>query len=103
MESNWMEIGKTMVVCIIALALFGLIYNHAINRFPWLAQRRPAEQVAVGVLITVLVSGFVIGWINVLITIVLFAASGSPMIIGSWIKAAQDDAKYQEVLKELMK
>jgi hypothetical protein len=100
MESNWTNIGSQLVICVIALGLFGIIYNHAINTFPWLAHRRPAEQVVGGVLVTVLTSGFVIGWMSALIVLILFAASGLPMLIGSWIKAAKDDAEMKDYIKE---
>lgn len=102
MADNGLIFGSKLVISFIALALFGTIYNYSIEKFPWLASRRSAEQVVGGVLITVLVSGFVIGWLNVIALIILFSASGLPMLIGSWMRAAHDEAEAKKTLKETL-
>jgi hypothetical protein len=103
MELNGTIFGKELVITVLVLFIFGTLYNHGIEKFPWLAQRRSAEQVVGGVLITVLASGFVIGWSNVIAMLILFSASGLPMLIGSWVRAAQDEQKALEIHKEVLK
>jgi hypothetical protein len=103
MATNWSEISNVLAIAIIALFLFGVLYNQGIEKWPWLAQRRPAEQVIGGVLITVLVSGLIIGVEDMLIIMLLFAASGFPMLIGSWVRAAKDDAEAKRIAHEVLK
>jgi hypothetical protein len=102
MNLNWAEISKDLALAVIALTLFGALYNVAIERVPWLAQRRSAEQVIFGVLVTVLTSGFVIGWDHIIPLLILFAASGLPMLIGSWVRAARDDEEARRIAKEAL-
>jgi len=103
MELNGTIFGKELVIVNIALVLFGIIYNFAIQYIPWLAQRRSAEQVVGGVLITLLASGFVIGWEYVIVMLILFSASGLPMLIGSWVRAAMDDEEAKKIAREHLK
>lgn len=103
MDSNGTNFGSGLAVCVIVLALFGVIYNHAIQNIPWLAHRRPAEQVVGGVLATVVTSGFVIGWEYMAIVLIMFAASGLPMLIGSWVRAAHDDEQARNIAREHLK
>lgn len=103
MELNGTNIGKELVITFIALALFGIIYNFAIANIPWLAHRRSAEQVVIGVFVTLLAGGFVIGWHQVIVMCILFAGSGLPMLIGSWVRAAQDDAQAKRETIETLK
>lgn len=103
MELNGTFFGKELVIAFMALFLFGIIYNHGIQKFPWLASRRSAEQVVAGVLITLLVSGIVIGWLNVVALLILFAGSGLPMLIGSWVRAAMDDEQAKRETIETLK
>lgn len=103
MELNGTNIGKELVITFIALALFGTLYNFAIEYIPWLAHRRSAEQVVGGVLVTLLAGGFVTGWMNVIVMLILFAASGLPMLIGSWVRAAHDDAEAKRQTIETLK
>ena len=100
MELNGTNIGNQLVITFVTLALFGVIYNHGIERFPWLAQRRSAEQVVGGVIVTLLAGGFVIGWMSTIVLFVLFTASGLPMLIGSWVRAARDDEQAKKVALE---
>jgi len=103
MELNGTNIGEELVITFIALALFGTIYNFGIGKFPWLAHRRPAEQVVIGVFITLLAGSFVIGWDEIIVMSILFAGSGLPMLIGSWVRAAHDDNQAKEIAKEALK
>ena len=96
MESNGTIFGAQLAAAFLALTLFGVLYNWGIEKWPWLARRRSAEQVVVGVLVTLLASGFVIGWTHMLIVLILFTGSGLPMILGSWIKAARDDQEAKK-------
>ena len=74
-------------------------YNHLVERFQKRTQRYTAELVVGGVLVTVLVSGFFIGWTNAVKVLLLFGASGFFMIIGSWLRAARDDEQAKEITK----
>lgn len=103
MELNGQQIGSQLVITSVALFLFGTLYNHGIERFPWLAKRRSAEQVVGGVIVTLLASGFVIGWMNVVVMLILFSGSGLPMLIGSWVRAAQDDEQAKNIAREALK
>lgn len=102
MELNGTKIGAQLVITFIALLLFGAIYNFGIEKFPWLAHRRSAEQVVGGVLVTLLASGFVIGWMSVVVMFILFAGSGLPMLIGSWVRAAKDDEQAKNIAREAL-
>lgn len=103
MDANGLKFGSQLVICVIALALFGVLYNIGIEKFPWLAHRRSAEQVVGGVLVTVLVSGIIIDWTNVIALLILFSASGLPMLIGSWVRAAHDDEAAKQIAREALK
>lgn len=92
-----------LAVAFIFLFVFGLAYNQLVERFQKRTQRYTAELVVGGVLITLLVSGFFIGWENMAKVLVLFVASGLPMIIGSWIRAARDDEEAKRVMKGQLK
>ena len=103
MEPNGTIIGEQLAILFVAMLLFGFIYNLGIQSFPWLAHRRPAEQVVIGVSVTLLASGFVIGWMNTLAVFILFAGSGLFMLGGSWVRAAQDDEEAKRIAKEVLK
>lgn len=101
MDINGTQTGK-IIVAVIGLLAFGTVYNQAIEKYRWLAHRRPAEQVVIGVVFTLIVSGFMIGWMDALWIFILFCASGAPMLIGSWVRAAKDDAKVEQLAKDLL-
>lgn len=103
MEISGTNIGGQLVITSISLLLFGVLYNYGIERFPWLAQRRSAEQVVGGVIVTLLAAGFVVGWMNTIILFILFSGSGLPMLIGSWVRAAQDDEQAKNIAREHLK
>jgi len=102
MESNGTLFGAKLAAAYLALTLFGVLYNWGIERWPWLASRRSAEQVAIGTLVTLITSGFMIGWMNMLAVLILFCGSGMPMIIGSWIRAARDDEQAHKIAKDIL-
>lgn len=103
MEFNGTLKESGLVVAFIFLFVFGIGYNQLVERFQKRTQRYTAELVVGGVLITLLVSGFFIGWGNMAKVLVLFVASGLPMIIGSWIRAARDDEEAKRVMKGQLK
>lgn len=101
MHIEWMSFGTKMIYVSAALVIFGAIYNWIVTKM----QKRTsghytAEFVVIGVLVTLLAGSLLIGLENVLILIVLFAASGTPMIIGSWLRVAydHDQAKKEQQL-----
>lgn len=103
MEQNGTINGELLVAILVALLIFGLAYNYSIERWPWLKTLRPAEQVVGGVLATVVLSGFLIGWINMLIVLACFVASGLFMLIGSWNRAAADEKEAKKIQRDSMK
>lgn len=75
---NWAQIGQVM-----ALAFgFGTSYAAFVR---WMNRQGinnlTAFVVALGVLVTVLVSVIAIGWVDGLVVLAAFAASGAPMIV----------------------
>jgi hypothetical protein len=102
MGTNWANFGNELIIAFFSLAVFGIAYNYAIEKFPWLASRRSAEQVVGGVFVTLIAGGFVIGWEDTIAMGILFAASGLPMLIGSWARAVRDDEEAKKINKETM-
>jgi hypothetical protein len=83
------------ILSMLSLALFGLGFNAYVER----QEKKGVEGetwiwVVIGVGITLAIGGFIIGWINVLWLIALFAASGLPMMIGA-------HNRHQKKLKRL--
>lgn len=81
--SFWDKVGPVSGIGL-SLILFGIFYNwftswakeHGFNEgYTWLL-------VVLGVAITLLASGPVVGWGNVLVLFIFFACSGSAMAIG---------------------
>jgi 4-hydroxybenzoate polyprenyltransferase len=103
MDSNGITNNTGLAIAFIALLVFGIAYNAMVERFQKHTQHYTAEFVVFGVLITILVSGFFIGWNNAGTVLVLFIASGLPMMIGSWIRAARDEEAAKKIQKETMK
>jgi uncharacterized membrane protein len=107
MDINGIQISKELAVTFLLLLLFGVGYNLVVEHFQKRTQRYTAELVVGGVLVTVLASGFLIGWGDAVVVLCLFVASGSPMVIGSWLRTARDEeaAKkiHHENLQEMQK
>jgi len=107
MDINKLQISEEMAMAFLFLLLFGVSYNLMVEKWQKRTQRYTAELVVGGVLITVLVSGFLIGLESMLTVLVLFVASGTPMVVGAWLRTARDEehAKHvaEESLKELTK
>ena len=100
MDANGMSFGIKLAFSVIGLSIFGFAYNWAVEH---IQKRNPyvtAELVALGVLATVLVSALLIGIDNALVVVVLFAASGFPMLVGSWVRIAHDN---EEAKREMTK
>lgn len=100
MESNGIGNNAGLAIAFIVLLAFGFGYNALVERFQKRTQHYTAEFVVGGVLITILVSGFFIGWDNTIKVLILFVASGLPMMIGSWIRAARDEQEAKKIQKE---
>lgn len=92
--------GKEFAMAFFGLLLFGILYNLLVEYFQKRTQRYTAELVVIGVLVTLGVAGFEIGWINALKVLALFAASGSPMILGSWLRTAKDEEHSRKIMKD---
>lgn len=102
MEQNGTLLGKEVAGAFLGLFLFGLLYNLLVEKFQKRTQRYTAELVVGGVLITVLASGFIIGWNNAAIVLGLFVASGLPMIVGSWVRSARDDEEAKRIAQRTL-
>ena len=103
MESNGIANSTGLGIAFIALLLFGVGYNIIVERFQRRTQRFTAEFVVGGVLITVLVSGFFIGVTDMAVVLILFVASGLPMIVGSWLRSARDDEEAKRITQDSLK
>lgn len=103
MDINGTPFGWGLVIAVAILFAFGIGYNIIVERFQQRTQRFTAELVVCGVLITVLTSGLFIGWVDVAVVLILFIASGLPMIMGSWIRAARDDEEAKKNARDLLK
>ena len=103
MESNGLQNSTELGIAFIILLVFGIVYNILVERFQQRTQRFTAEFVVAGVLVTVTTSGFFIGWSDVGIVLLLFVASGAPMLIGSWIRSARDDEEAKRIAKETLR
>lgn len=97
MDIKEIQISRELATVFLFLLLFGVGYNLLVEYFQKRTQRYTAELVVVGVLVTVLASGFLIGWGSALIVLILFVASGIPMIVGSWIRVARDEEEARRV------
>jgi len=100
MESNRMLNSTGLGIAFIILFIFGILYNSMVERFQKRSQRYTAELVAGGVIVTVTISGFFIGWNNAGVVLLLFVADGLPMIIGSWLRGVRDDEEAKKIQKE---
>lgn len=98
MDVNGIVKDSGLVVGFVFLLVFGIVYNQLVERFQKRTQRYTAELVVGGVLITVIISGFFIGWNNAGKVLILFVASGLPMIVGSWLRSARDDEEAKRVI-----
>lgn len=98
MDINGITKESGLAVAFICLLIFGFFYNLLVERFQKRTQRYTAEFVVGGVLVTVLASALFIGINDALIVLLLFAASGLPMVVGSWVRFARDEEEAKRVL-----
>lgn len=103
MDSNQILNSTGLGIAFIILLIFGISYNSIVERFQKRSQRYTAELVAGGVIVTVTTSGFFIGWTNAGVVLLLFVASGLPMIIGSWLRGVRDDEEAKRIQKESLR
>ena len=103
MEQNGQEIGIGTAWVAAGLLIFGILYNVLVLKFQKWTDRYTAELVVIGVLVTVVASGFVIGWGDAFLMVIFFAASGAPMLIGFWIRIAKDEADARHEWKNMVK
>jgi len=103
MALNWTQIAQTLVILFSFGALYALIVR-------WLACKHIENQTAYlvvgGVAATVLILTPITGWLNAILTLAGFAASGLPMVIeyvDRVSKASQRDRENAErVAKDLL-
>lgn len=84
-----------------ALLGFGILYNAAINVInrKQLDEGYVGFEVAIGVVVTLLATGPLIGWRNVAILTGAFAASGIPMIVGDVWRYWERKLRSQEAMR----
>ena len=100
MEPNGMTFGVELAFGCIGLLVFGIGFNWLVEHMQKRTTHYTAELVVVGVLVTVAVAAVLIGIQNALIVLALFAASGAPMVIGSWVRTARDQ---EQAKREMLK
>lgn len=103
MDSNGQVISTETAWVVLGLFIFGVFYNWLVADFQKKTGNYTAELVAGGVLVTLVASGFVIGWSNTFVLIILFTASGLPMMIGFWLRIARDEQQARSVSHEDLK
>lgn len=97
---NWGDSGTIMVV-LWGLLTFGYCYNMAVS---WMTRKHYTEGflslvVAFGVLVTLIGAAF-INWQAALLVLVCFAASGTPMMIGSIARYVRRREQEREHIKK---
>jgi hypothetical protein len=98
----------TFTLALVLLALFGLGYNALTEYLEKSGRSRGFVSllVAAGSAVTILASGFLIGWIPALIVLACFGASGLPMIVGSVIRyinaRSADEKAARELAREVL-
>jgi hypothetical protein len=98
MGVNWAAIGQVMALAFI----FGLFYAGLVR---WMAvqdiEGLTAFIVAFGVLVTVLLTVFVVGWYPALVMLATFAASGAPMIVEYVMRVhAENKARREAITRD---
>lgn len=104
MGINWAVFGMCLALCFV----FGIWYAWLVR---WLAWHQIGDQTAylvvLGVTVTLLLGGFVIGWGEMAAMFGLFAASGAPMVV-EYITRTQaelrrDREQAERISRELLK
>jgi Sec-independent protein translocase protein TatA len=87
-----------VAIMVLALLLFGYLYNLLVERLEQIGYNRgyTAFLVVVGTTVTLIASIAVIGLESVLKLMVLFAASGLPMIVGDMMRSAKQRKADEE-------
>lgn len=93
MDGNGILFGAVWV----GLFLFGWLYNWAVAALQASGRERGATAwlVVGGVLVTLAGAGLIVGFETTWVVLLLFGASGLPMIIGAW-KRYTDERKAEE-------
>jgi hypothetical protein len=90
MEQFGMDLGPIAVTAV-SLLVFGYFYNRLVD---WLHRHGYNDgyvwlEVVVGTAVILLAAGFTIGWANVLILFIYFAAGGLFMALGDMLRYAR--------------
>jgi len=104
-----MDFGATTyLITSLALVVFGILYDQLVS---WLERQGWSRGgtsllVVCGTLVTLAAASVVIGIDDVLLMLGLFAASGTPMIVGSLVRyilaRAENERKVAEMAKRLL-
>ena len=101
MELNWLAIGLTLAL----LFVFGIVYAAMVR---WMARKhiiegQTATVVVGGVLVTVLASSVLNGWLATALTLACFSASGLPMMIEYIARVADNQVRDRESAERVAK
>lgn len=104
-----MDFGATTyLITSLALVVFGILYDQLVS---WLERKGWSRGgtsllVVCGTLVTLAAASVVIGIDDVLLMLGLFAASGTPMIVGSLVRyilaRAENERKLEELARKLL-
>lgn len=90
------------ILTMIALLLFGMVFAYVVRRLADAGvQGQTAYTVVVGVGATVLASGLLIGWGNVVLLFCCFGASGLPMILEYASRVHREQKRDQSEAKSV--
>lgn len=96
---NWSN--SAIIPVLIGLLLFGITFAVIVYRLDGRHHGYTALLVVIGVGVTVVASGFVIGWQPVIFLFLAFAASGAPMIAGDIYRAIKHREQAERTWSEL--
>ena len=97
---NWSN--SAIIPALIGLLLFGITFAVIVYRLDDRHHGYTALLVVIGVGITVVASGFVIGWQSVIYLFLAFAASGVPMIAGDIYRAIRHREQAERTWREIL-
>lgn len=103
MALNWTAISLTLAILLIFGSAYALVVRKMAEQH---IEGQTAYLVAFGVLVTVLASTALNGWLATLLTLACFAASGFPMIVEYVLRVSdarrRDRENAEQVAKDLL-
>lgn len=100
-ELSGQDAGTIGAICLIAL-LFGILYAIIIYHSKERIEGYTSLAVVAGVLITLALAAFIVPLPYILLVLLLFVCTGTPMIVGEIIEASNDSRAKSKELSELL-